>query len=318
MAGDGRARRTGVAGNNRFAFRPRPELDMGNPLTILRQHRHHPRHWRENVYVYPVISRRSGGLSIGINLNPDAACNFDCIYCQVDRTQAPQIRDVDPDRLGEELEDLVAIVEDGSFWGDEAFADVPAVHRGIRDFAFSGDGEPTTCRIFAECVRRVAAIKRKAGLRDTRIVLITDACYLTRPEVVAGLAIMDQNNGDIWAKLDAGTEEYYRLVNRPNFPLQHVVNEITAAGRVRPLVIQSLFMRVHGRPPELAEMEAFADRLNDILAGGGRIDHVQVYTVARLPAESFVDPLNGDEVDTVADLVRKRTGLPAKAYHGSA
>lgn len=289
---------------------------MGNPLTILPQHRHHPRHWRENLYVYPVISRRSGGLSIGINLNPDAACNFDCIYCQVDRTQTPRVRDVDPARLSEELEDMVAIVEDGSFWCDESFADVPVAQRDIRDFAFSGDGEPTTCKFFAESVRQVAAVKRNAGLRDAKIVLITDACYLTRPEVVAGLAIMDENNGEIWAKLDAGSEEYYRLVNRPNFPLQHVINEITLAARVRPVVIQSLFMRVYGRPPESVELEAFADRLDDIQAGAGRIDHVQVYTVARPPAESFVGPLSPDEVDAVADLVRRRTGLPVEVYYG--
>lgn len=290
---------------------------MGDPLTILRQHRHHPRHWRENLYVYPVISRRSGGLSIGINLNPDAACNFDCIYCQVDRTQAPRIRDVDPARLAEELEDMVALVNDGTFWDDVAFADVPATQREIRDFAFSGDGEPTTCRVFAECVQRVAEIRRRAGLDRAKIVLITDACYLTRPEVVAGLVIMDENNGEIWAKLDAGTEEYYRLINRPNFPLQHVVNEITAAARVRPVVIQSLFMRVHGRAPESTELEAFVDRLQDILAGGGRIDHVQIYTIARPPAESFVTALSRDDVDGIADLVRKRTGLPIEAYYGS-
>ena len=65
---------------------------------------HHPRHWRENAYVYPVVSRRSRGVSIGVNLNPDAACNFDCIYCQVDRRTTPAVRRVDLDRLRTELE----------------------------------------------------------------------------------------------------------------------------------------------------------------------------------------------------------------------
>ena len=70
-------------------------------------HRQHDRHWRDNAYCYPVISRRSGGLSIGINLNPDTACNFDCIYCQVDRTTPPAVRKVDLDRLKEELNNLL-------------------------------------------------------------------------------------------------------------------------------------------------------------------------------------------------------------------
>ncbi|MBM3871597.1 MAG: radical SAM protein, partial [Verrucomicrobia bacterium] len=41
--------------------------------------RDHTRIYRDFTYVYPVISRRSGGLSIGINLNPDKKCNFDCV-----------------------------------------------------------------------------------------------------------------------------------------------------------------------------------------------------------------------------------------------
>jgi len=34
-------------------------------------------------HVYPVVSRRAGGVSVGINLNPNNACNWRCIYCQV-------------------------------------------------------------------------------------------------------------------------------------------------------------------------------------------------------------------------------------------
>jgi hypothetical protein len=68
--------------------------------------RRHERGWADNRYVYAVVSRRSGGLSVGVNLNPDKGCNFDCIYCQVDRTIPPVVRTVDLDRLATEL-DLV-------------------------------------------------------------------------------------------------------------------------------------------------------------------------------------------------------------------
>ena len=54
----------------------------------------HPRRWRDFHHCYPVIFRRSKGLSNGINLNPDGARNFDCIYCCVDRTRAPEIRKI--------------------------------------------------------------------------------------------------------------------------------------------------------------------------------------------------------------------------------
>lgn len=283
----------------------------------LRQYQNHSRDWRENAYVYPVISRRSGGLSIGINLNPDTACNFDCVYCQVDRTGTPRVRNVDVARLGDELTRMIADAQSGALFDDPAFADVPLEQRRIRDFAFSGDGEPTTCKHFRECVDLVARFKHEAALDDAKIVLITDACYLSKPEVVAGLTILDQNNGEIWAKLDAGTQDYYQRVNRPNYPLRHVMKNIIAAAQVRPVVIQSLFMRLDGVGPDEAELSAFCDRLNEITMASGRIAYVQVYTVARRPAESYVTALSNTEVDQIRDLVRARTGLRAESYYGA-
>ncbi len=290
---------------------------MKRPDTNLRQYAQHPRDWRENAYIYPVISRRSGGLSIGINLNPDTACNFDCIYCQVDRTGTPRVRDVDIDRVESELSQMIADATSGALFDDPAFQDVPPPLRRIRDFAFSGDGEPTTCKFFRQCVDIVARLRREAGLKETKIVLITDACYLTRADVTAGLAKMDENNGEIWAKLDAGTEEYYQRVNRPNFPLRHVMDNIIAAARVRPAVIQSIFMRLDGVGPGENELSAYCDRLNEITAAGGRIAYVQVYTVARRPAESYVTALEDAEVDRIRDLVRARTNLRAESYYGA-
>ena len=59
----------------------------------------HPRTHAGNRYVYPVISRRAGGLSIGINLSADKLCNFHCIYCQVDRGEPAAERKGQSSRL---------------------------------------------------------------------------------------------------------------------------------------------------------------------------------------------------------------------------
>ena len=57
------------------------------------------RAWRTFDYCYPVISRRSKGVSLGVNLNPNKVCNFDCVYCEVDRITPPRRADVDLDQL---------------------------------------------------------------------------------------------------------------------------------------------------------------------------------------------------------------------------
>jgi wyosine [tRNA(Phe)-imidazoG37] synthetase (radical SAM superfamily) len=276
----------------------------------------HPRDWRENRYVYPVLSRRSGGLSIGVNLNPDKACNFDCVYCQVDRTVPPTVRKVDVEILRRELDRLAGLAASGAIFDEPPFDAAPPALRRLNDIAFSGDGEPTTSPEFLPAVQAAAQIKAAHGLDDVKIVLITDACYLTRPKVREALAILDANNGELWAKLDAGTEAYYRRVNRPNYPLTHVMENIVDAARIRPVVIQALWMRIDGAPPPAAEVEAFADRLNEIRVAGGTIKLVQVYTIARQPAESYVTPLADGEVDAIAATVRERCDVPVATYYG--
>jgi wyosine [tRNA(Phe)-imidazoG37] synthetase (radical SAM superfamily) len=150
-----------------------------------------------------------------------------------------------------------------------------------------------------------------------KTVLITNASMFHRPHVQRGLAILDENNGEIWAKLDAGTDEYYHLIERTTIPFRQILDNITAAARVRPLVIQSLFMRVNGDPPTSAELEAFCERLNEITAAGGQLKLIQIYTVARRPAESYVAPLSDAEVDAIVALVKQRTGLNAQPYYGN-
>ena len=130
-----------------------------------------------------------------------------------------------------------------------------------------------------------------SGSTETKIVLITDAAYLAKPAVRDALERLDASNGEIWAKLDAGTDEYFQLVDRPNVSLEHVLENILDAARRRPVVIQSLFMRVNGEPVPDAEVLAYCARLNELRAGGGALKSVQLYTIARTPAEAAATAL---------------------------
>jgi wyosine [tRNA(Phe)-imidazoG37] synthetase (radical SAM superfamily) len=279
-------------------------------------HRRHERTFEGNRYVYPVLSRRAGGLSIGVNLNPDKICNFDCIYCQVNRTTPGEVRFVDMDVLIEELDHMLRWAGSGDIYRSGKFCDTPPSLRQLRDIAFSGDGEPTTYKNFDAIVAACAQVKRQHNLGAVKMVLITNASMFHRPHVQRGLAILDANNGEIWAKLDCGTEEYFRRIERTRISFQSILDNITAAARLRPIVIQALFMRIDGEPTPPAEQAAFCRRLQEIVAAGGKIRRVQVYTVARPPAERNVAALTNQEVDTLVALVRDRTGLTAEGYYG--
>jgi wyosine [tRNA(Phe)-imidazoG37] synthetase (radical SAM superfamily) len=281
-------------------------------------HTLHERSFEHYRFVYPVLSRRSHGISIGVNLNPDKVCNFDCIYCQVDRTTQSEIQFVELDALIVELREVLQVVSSGEIYETAKFRDTPTHLRRLNDIAFSGDGEPTTYRNFDAIIERCAAVKRELGLDDVKMVLITNASMFHRPHVQRGLEILDENHGEIWAKLDAGTEDYFKLVDRTPIPFGKILENITVAARVRPLVIQSLFMRVAGEGPSENEISAFCDRLQEIVVAGGQLSLVQVYTVARRPAEGFVSPLDDAEVDAIAQKVQERAGVPSAPFYGNA
>jgi len=280
-------------------------------------HRDHSRQFEQNLYVYPVLARRSRGISVGINLNPDQVCNFDCVYCQVDRRTTSQVTDVDEEQLLQELEETLELVLSGRLYLDQRFASVPGPLRRLNDIAFSGDGEPTTYPGFASIVRDVAACKKRRRLDGVKLVLITNATMLHRPHVREALATLDASNGEIWAKLDAGTEAYYRTIDRTKIPLKRVLANILAAAQARPVVIQSLLLCLNGQGPSELEVEAYCRRLGEIVAAGGQIARVQLYTVARTPAVAEVGPLPNEELERLGEIIRRRVGITVDIYNAA-
>lgn len=286
------------------------------PAGVLSE-RAHPRRFRYNTYVYAVLSRRSRGVSVGINLNPDKVCNFDCIYCQVDRSHAPRESFVGLPKLLDELAlTLTGLQDGGVLWAQPEFSSLPAARRRVSDIAFSGDGEPTTFKNFAEVVERCVEVKERLGFLKPKVVLITNASGLNRPDVRRGLEYLDRHQGEIWAKLDAGTPEYFKLIDKTDFPFKEVLANILACARARPVVVQSCFIRLHGEGPSAAEVGAFIERLKEIVAQGGAIKLAQIYTIARDPAYSNVSSLSDAEVDAIAARVKAEALLPAAAFYG--
>lgn len=269
-------------------------------------------------YVYPVLSRRARGVSIGINLNPDKGCNFDCVYCQVDRTGERPPPGVSIEDLEGELERLLGWVRDGTLFTRPPFDTAPEGMRILRDLSFSGDGEPTAFPRFYEAVERTLAILGRLSLADLQVNVITNATLFHRPRVAEALALLDGHPSEIWAKLDAGTEGYYHQTDVTRVPFQRILSNLLSAARLRPIVIQSLFLTLDGAGPSAAEIAAWADRLQELVAGGGQIKGVQVHTVARRPPSARVGALRDEEVEAIAAAARAALpGVSVEAFYGS-
>ena len=262
-----------------------------------------------NRYVYAVVSRRARGLSIGVNLNPDRVCNFDCPYCQVDRSQpGGPGAEIEVPGLVAELDSLLSLIDAGTLWDVSPFDTAAPELRRVADIAFSGDGEPTTPPAFPAAAQAVRQARDRHRLR-VPLRLITNATMFDRPRVREALAFFDE----LWCKLDAGTAPYFARVDGTRFPFERLLANLTAVARERPIVLQSMFPSFDGEGPEPAEIEAYLGRLQQITFAGGLIAGVQVYTVARRPADPRIAALGPEVLEAIAEGVR-RLGLPAEVF----
>ena len=275
----------------------------------------HRRALDDNRYIYAVVSRRSAGLSIGVNLNPDKVCNFDCPYCQVDRSTPGGPRGVNLDALREEIDRLLDLVISGHLWMVPPFDTARPELRRLNDIAFAGDGEPTSAKGFEAAIHAIADSRDSHGLTSVPLHLLTNGTLFHRPEVEAGLRALDARGGVIWAKLDAGTEAYFRAVDGTSLPFDRVLSNLARAAQRRPIVLQCMFMTLDGQGPDDPEISAWAGRIRDILEAGGQIRQVQVSSIARRPAEPRVGVLAEDRLRHIA-AAAEALGVPVSVTPG--
>ena len=279
--------------------------------TVNREQTNHPREFADFAYVYPVISRRSGGVSIGVNLNPDKLCNFDCPYCQVDRTIAKPKLAIKPEAIRAELEALLGQVDGSGVCRLDRFASIPDEAKHLKDISVSGDGEPTMAPEFPEVCVMLASLQ--ASRPDVKLVLITNSTLLDRKETLAGIGHLLSRNGEVWAKLDAGTEAWFQKINVSRTSLDRIEANLIRLGRDFPFAIQSLFCALDGVSPPEPELEAYLARLTRIKESGSRISEVQLYTLARKPAQAFCTPVSREFLEDLAHRIES-IGLRATVY----
>jgi wyosine [tRNA(Phe)-imidazoG37] synthetase (radical SAM superfamily) len=266
-----------------------------------------------NRFVYAFISSRAGGLSVGVNMNPDKFCDFNCLYCEVNRDKPARETTLDVAAMAAELDRTLRLVHSGQIRLLPHYERLPAELLKLRHVALSGDGEPTLCPCFAEAVEAVVHVRARCGFPFFKLVLITNASGLDRPEVQHGLCFFRPQD-EVWAKLDAGTQEYMDRVNQPGCCLEKILANILNLARQRPVVIQSLFPAINGEGPPPDEIEAFVGRLNQLKTEGARISLVQIYSATRPTLHSECGHLPLRALAAIARCVREATGLKAEVF----
>ena len=262
-------------------------------------------------YVYPVVSRRSGGVSVGINLNTNNACNWRCIYCQVPdlvRGTAPAI---DLAVLENELSGFLIELLHGDFMRNR----VPQGLQRINDIALSGNGEPTSAGEYVQVIALIARIRNELALPDAvKTLLITNGSLMYRNSVQQGLRDMAKINGEVWFKLDRASEAGMQRVNDIHMSLNKVRDNLIAAIACCPTWLQTCWFALDGAPPSRQDEDDYLEFVGALLRDGHQPQGVLLYSLARpsLQAEApRLSALPAEYLQAFADRIGK-LGLAVK------
>lgn len=238
----------------------------------------HDRNSANLTYVYPVISRRAGGVSIGINLNPNNACNWRCVYCQVPDLTRGTAPPVDLNLLAQELRSFLHDVLHGDFMQRL----VPEGMRRINDIALSGNGEPTSSAEFAAVITLIGTLRTAVNLpASVKTVLITNGSLMHREVVQNGLRSMAKINGEVWFKLDRASADGMARVNDTHATMHSVRAHLISAISLCPTWLQTCWFAVDGVAPSVQDEDDYLAFLAELLRDGHHPQGVLLYGLAR-------------------------------------
>jgi len=268
--------------------------------TTLSTH-NHSRDVAGYTYVYPVVSRRAGGVSVGINLNPNNACNWACIYCQVPNLTRGSAPPINVTQLEAELRDFLDQVLHGD-WMDKH---VPQGVQVLQDIAFSGNGEPTSAEEFPAVMTIVSRVLEDLALTDKiKVRLITNGSLMHRMPVLTALSQLAELNGEVWFKVDRATGAGMTTINDVEGSVEGVKRRLLACAEHCPTWLQTCWFAIDGQPPSETEVMGYLDFVREM---SSCIQGVHLYGIARQPMQPGAEHLSAlpeDHIKQYGERIR--------------
>ena len=253
----------------------------------------------DDIVFGPVKSRRFG-VSLGINLLPldSKLCSFNCIYCECGLTKhdpghKPAL--FPASRIRESLQQRFEALSQESLAPD--------------NITFAGNGEPTLHPEFAVIIDDTVAL-RDEYFPEAKITVLSNGTILKRPGIVEALKKADNNV----LKLDAGTDETFRAINRPLSPvsLDEIIDRLMIfKGK---LIVQTLFLR--GSVEDIFIDNTTEQEVNLWLSHLKKINPelVMLYPIDRRTPFTTLEKVSEAELKALA-LKVKNAGLKAEVFY---
>jgi wyosine [tRNA(Phe)-imidazoG37] synthetase (radical SAM superfamily) len=249
---------------------------------------------QEGILYGPIDSRRLGK-SLGINLSParDKLCSFNCIYCHYGWTRRHRLD------CREFKNDLPR--------AGEVVTEVEEVMQSRTEFAyitFSGNGEPTLHPDFPEIVEAVTVLRDRYR-PDVRVALLSNSTGLMRQAVRESVKLIEMPV----FKLDAGTEELFRRINRPaeGVHFQELIEHLVAQDRI---YTQTVF--IDGDPCNISEeeLDAWYGHLKRI-----KPVEAHIYSIDRPVPDHDIQLVPPEKLEEIARRGEKQTGVKIRAFY---
>ena len=254
-------------------------------------------------YIYSVISRRAGGLSIGVNLNVNNACNWQCIYCEIPNLTRGSPPPIELDVLEQELRFFLNEI----IHGDYMEKNVSLEDRHLKDIAFSGNGEPTSANEFPEVISIVKKILSEFNLlHKIKIRLITNGSLMHQTSVIKSVGMLKEMNGEVWFKVDAATEESIKTINQVNLKPHQILERLKNSANVCPTFIQTCIFTIDDKGPSKKDIDAYVELINEVKS---IIQGVHLYGLARPSLQPQAKNLGRIEEEILQNIAKELRSL---------